>query len=438
MNRFKTVLKLKGFPIKAATKELKIIQQNFNNAGLAYVEKQLWEIFNFHKNNTFFYKGLIRNNTINKWEDIPIMTKHDLQIPLEKRLSEGYSKNQVFVNKTSGSSGHPFIFAKDKFAHALTWSHIIDLYKQHGIIIGKSLEARFYGIPKDFKGHQKELLKDKIAKRYRFNIFDLSDHNLSEFVKIFQKKPFEYINGYTSSIVVFAKYLQRENIVLKRISPSLKICITTSEMLFEDDRKLLEDVFGIPIINEYGASELGVIAFENTNNDWLLNTQTMHVEVVDEKGKILPFGKKGEIVITSLHNKAHPFIRYKIGDIGALSQPDLNGQQVLERLTGRTNVFAYLPSGKKVPALSFYYVTKSVIENNGKVKELKVIQMTKTIFLIKYVADEDLHQHQKTSIKKAIEKYLESGLELKFERLDHLERTGRGKLRQFESKIVAE
>jgi phenylacetate-CoA ligase len=30
---------------------------------------------------------------------------------------------------------------------------------------------------------------------------------------------------------------------------------------------------------------------------------------------VLPYGKKGRIVIT-LFNKAHPFIRYDIGDIG--------------------------------------------------------------------------------------------------------------------------
>jgi phenylacetate-coenzyme A ligase PaaK-like adenylate-forming protein len=31
-------------------------------------------------------------------------------------------------------------------------------------------------------------------------------------------------------------------------------------------------------------------------------------------------GKKGRIVITSLFNKAHPFIRYDIGDIGILDE----------------------------------------------------------------------------------------------------------------------
>jgi phenylacetate-CoA ligase len=40
----------------------------------------------------------------------------------------------------------------------------------------------------------------------------------------------------------------------------------------------------------------------------------LFVEILDDKGAVLPYGK-GRIVITSF-NKAHPFIRYDIGDIG--------------------------------------------------------------------------------------------------------------------------
>lgn len=432
MNRFTSVLQIRGFPLKKAEKELRDIQLKLNTPNSDYTTNQAWAIFNFHKQYNGFYGHLLKGKTITKWEDVPVMTKQDLQIPLAQRLSRGFSQQQVFVNKTSGSSGHPFIFAKDKFTHALTWAHIMHIYSHHSIEPGRSLEARFYGIPKDFKGHQKERLKDLMARRYRFDIFDLSDANLEIFVHVFQQKPFDYINGYTSSIVMFAKYLEKQNLVLKEICPSLKICITTSEMLFDEDRKFLEDVFAIPIVNEYGASELGVMAFEDENGDWILNNQTLFFEIVDANGKVLADGHEGEVVVTSLYNKAHPFIRYKVGDFGIVEKSN-SERPILQKLTGRTNVFAVLPSGKKVPALSFYYVTKSVIEDNGKVKEFKVIQETKKTFLIKYVAEAELSLNQLKSIEKAIEKYLEPGLILKFERHEALQRTERGKLRQFES-----
>lgn len=434
MNRFRYALKLNGFPIEKAEEKLVELKQNFLKNRSGFVEHHKWEIFNYHLERNPFYQKFAGHRNIKKWEDIPVLTKQDLQTPLKNRLSKGFKEKEIFINKTSGSSGHPFIFAKDKFAHALSWAHILDLYQQYDILIGKSLEARFYGIQKDFIEYKKERLKDKMAKRYRFDIFDLSDENLSKFLKIFRQKPFEYINGYTSAIVVFAKFLENQNVTLKDVCPSLKICITTSEMLFDSDRKLLEKQFGIPIINEYGAAEFGVLAFENKDKQWCLNQEIVYIEVIDDDGIVLKNGKEGHIVITSFFNKAHPFIRYKIGDIGKLNFTDIR-QLILDKLIGRTNIFAHLPSGKKVPALSFYYVTKSVIEANSNVKEIKVIQKTLDSFLIKYVAEDCLSPSDETKILKAIEKYLEFGLNIKFQQNEYLERTERGKLRQFESDL---
>lgn len=435
MSRFESILELSGFPLKKAKSHLLQIEKELQNDMKSYVVKKREDIFKYHRQNNLFYQKFLAQNDIQSWEDIPIMTKADLQQSLENRLSNDYSLKNVFVNKTSGSSGHPFSFAKDKYAHALTWANIIALYKLHDIHIGKSLEARFYGIPKSGISYYKERLKDKIAKRYRFNIFDLSDEALANFLKLFQNIPFEYINGYTSSIVRFAKYLKSKHMVLNQICPSLRLCITTSEMLFDSDRQLLEDQFGVSVVNEYGASELDIIAYENTDKIWLTNNKTLFVEVVDENGNALPEEEDGEIVITSLYNKAHPFIRYKIGDRGKLIQHPKTGQQVLKNLSGRTNDFAKLPSGKVIPALTFYYVTKSAIENSGQVKEIVVVQHAIDQFDVDYIADNELNITQKQHILEAINEYLEPNLIIKFNRRTKIKRSKSGKLKQFVSKI---
>ena len=435
MNRFKKILSLKGFPIQKAEKELESILNISEDSYLDYIHSKRMEIFNYHLEHNITYAHFIKKHQVSSWDQIPVMTKADLQKPLADRLSKSYRTSDIFINKTSGSSGNPFIFAKDKYAHALTWAHIIWLYQQHGINVNSSLEARFYGIPRDFIGHKKEQLKDLLANRYRFDIFDLSEKNLHRFLKLFQVKPFEYINGYTSSIVLFAKFLKDQNLILKEVCPTLKLCITTSEMLFNKDRKLLEKQLGVPIANEYGASELGVIAFENEKGEWQLNQKTLYVEVLDDSGSVLPYGEEGNVVITSLYNKAHPFIRYQIGDRGIIDEKSHPKAPILKSLTGRTNEFAVLPSGKKVPALSLYYVTKSVIEDSGFVKEIKIIQEEVSKFTIQYKASDQLDAHQKKSIIKAIEEYLEKGISVKFDHIDELERSKSGKLKQFTSKV---
>ncbi|WP_394773017.1 phenylacetate--CoA ligase family protein [Flavobacterium sp.] len=432
---FDLSLKLNGFPIKKAKAELDTIVNLSEDDYAVFLQNKKEEIVDFHLKNNSFYQQLVRNKTDLKWEDLPILNKQNLQKPLEERLSKGYSRKNVYLNKTSGSSGTPFVFAKDKYCHSLTWTSIFMRFGWYKIDFNHSLQARFYGIPMDFIGYRKERFKDFLTHRFRFPVFDLSDAVLEKFLQKFKTKKFDYINGYTSSIVLFAKYLEHKNIVLNEVCPTLKACFVTSEMLFESDKKLLEKQFGIAVINEYGASELDLIAFESPNGDWQINAETLFVEILDENNKILPYGEEGRIVITSLFNKAHPFIRYDIGDIGILDEKSTAQKPILKKLIGRTNDVAILPSGKKSPGLTFYYVTKSIVEDDGNVKEFIIKQTQLDTFEIEYVSEKELDKVQIQKIDEAIALYLEPNLNFTFTKKSVLERSKSGKLKQFTSYI---
>jgi phenylacetate-CoA ligase len=215
--------------------------------------------------------------------------------------------------------------------------------------------------------------------------------------------------------------------------------VVTSEMLFEEDKILLEKQFGVPVVNEYGASELDLIAFESrnvgTDGEWQVNSETLFVEILDPENNVLPYGKEGRIVITSLFNKAHPFIRYEIGDIGILDTKSTLKKPILQELIGRTNDVAVLPSGKKSPGLTFYYVTKSIIEDDGNVKEFVIKQTKIDTFDIEYVSETELNLEQIQKMEAAIALYLEKGLVFTFIRKEKLERNKSGKLKQFVSLI---
>jgi phenylacetate-CoA ligase len=432
---FDLSLKLNSFPIREAQLVLKDIQQKNEIEFEAYINAKKREIVSYHLQHNPFYKSLAKNVNPEDWTTIPIMTKQNLQKPLKELLSDNFSKSKVYIDKTSGASGIPFIFAKDKFCHALTWAIIIDRFSWYGVNFNRSKQARFYGIPKDTIGYIKEKLKDFISSRTRFNIFDLSDKAFDYWVNIFKKNQFWYMNGYTSPMVQFAKYLNHKNIVLKEICPTLNVCIVTSEMLFDDDKILLEKQYGVPVINEYGASELDLIAFQNLKGEWQVNSETLFVEILDNNNNVLPYGEEGKIVITSLYNKAEPFIRYEIGDIGVLSKDSTIQKPILEKLIGRTNDIAILPSGKKAAGLTFYYITKSIIEDNGNVKEFIIEQYKKDTFKVIYVSSSEISEDKKIIIINEMETYLEKGLNINFERKNQLQRSKSGKLKQFSSLI---
>ncbi len=435
MNLFELSLKINGFPISEAKEQLRKIQTIPESDFETYVITKRVEIVRHHLLSTPFYKQLVGGKDISVWENVPVMQKGDLQKPLKERLSKAFTEKNVYVNKTSGSSGHPFIFAKDKFSHSLTWAVIFDRFGWYGLDFHKSLQARFYGIPLDTIGYRKERFKDWLSSRYRFPIFDLSEEKMEQFLAIFRRKKFDYINGYTSSIVLFAKFLKQKNVVLTSVCATLKYCVVTSEMLFESDKIVLEKWLGVPIINEYGAAELDLIAFTNKQDKFIVNSETLFVEILDENNQAVPNGSSGKIVITSLYNKAHPLIRYEVGDLGILSEKSTFKKPILQQLIGRTNDVAKLPSGKIVPGLTFYYVAKSVIEDDGNVKEFVIEQTALDEFRIIYVSESELTVIETETIKTALFKYLEKDLRLIFERKDVLDRSHRGKLKQFVSRL---
>ena len=434
MKLFDLTLKLAGFPIKKAHQLFDEILNVPENEYEAFINQKKAEIVEFHLKNNSFYRDLCKNRNVDDWNDLPVLTKTDLQQPLSKRLSDGFTEKEVFINKTSGSSGNPFVFARDKFCHAITWASIIWRFKNHRIYLNNSYQARFYGMPLHGKDYFFIRLKDYFSNRYRLSILDFSDEGIEKIINQFRKKPFQHINGYTTCIIQVALYLKRKNLVLKEICPTLDFCVTTSEMLLEEDRILIEIHLGIPVLNEYGCAEVGVIALENNSMEWCINQEDLFVEILDDNDNPVGDFNIGNIIITNLYNKAHPFIRYRVGDLGAVQTISAK-KKILLQLQGRTNDFAILPSGKKVAGMAFYSLTKSIMDIKGNIKEFKIIQKKKDFFVIEYSSQEPLSTDKINSIKLKFNEYLEDGLSYEFVSKNYLERTTSGKLKQFVSLI---
>ncbi len=231
-------------------------------------------------------------------------------------------------------------------------------------------------------------------------------------------------------MVYFAQYLISKNIELKKICPTLKICFPTSEMCSDQDRLIIEKGFGVKVANEYGCAEMDILAFEDEKFDWIMSNENVLFEIVDEKGNELPMGEMGRLIITSLNNTSIPLIRYELGDIARVGRMKLNNSILLE-LVGRTNEFALLPSGRKVPALTFYYITKSLVKEEYGIKEFVIKQTSYTDFVYEYVANSEMNKQVCENIKLAMDKYLEPGLCAYFKRKEKIERTKSGKLKQF-------
>jgi len=80
-------------------------------------------------------------------------------------------------------------------------------------------------------------------------------------------------------------------------------------------RRRVERTFGLPVHQNYGLNEIGVVATRCQDGAYHVHSEHCHVEVVDEHGQPCPPGQTGRLVFTALRNRAMPLIRYDSGDM---------------------------------------------------------------------------------------------------------------------------
>jgi phenylacetate-CoA ligase len=424
---FLTILKIFGFPIKKARSIFRAAKSEKDFP--AWQDEMRWGIFRFHFCHNAFYKSIVKTHPP-KWEDIPVLRRGDLRDNYLLKIPSLFNKFGLYHGSTSGSSGNPLFFAQDKLCHAIIWINVDHFYSKAGISLNDR-QARAFGIVKKALSFYTERIKDWMSNRYRFNIFDLSERGFELWLERFKKDNFKYLYGYTNSLLALASYLRKNKLTLSSVAPSLTACIVTSEVCTSKDKELLEEAFGIKVFNEYGSSELGIMGFK-TDDVWEASDELIYFEVLDENGNVLPDGEIGLLTCTSLFNKATPFIRYQTGDLASIIRRD--GRTFIQQLMGSQNDMAILPSGKKVPGISFYFVAKDLLGVSTKIREF-LFRQTNRAFIFEYVAEADISEKDFQKLKKGFEIYLEESVPIEALRVNKLCRGESGKFKHFISNL---
>ena len=428
MSLFELIYKWRHYDISKALKDIEVVKKLAKEDFSIWKEEKKWEMASSLYESNTVYRELVGNIFPKKWEDLPIVTKNDLQKDIKILISKPYELKELYINNTSGSSGHPLTFAKDYYTQARVWAYKKMFSNMHGIDYFSSKEAKFYGMPKSFKAKVVQQIKDKILNRERFVVFELSDDIFKKWVKRFNRTKFDYIYGYTSSIVLFCRYLIEQGIVLNKICPTLKVVIVTSEVCSSEDKAIILQATGVEARNEYGTADAGLIGYECQAGTLHLCEENIYVERTEE----------GELLVTDLFNKAFPLIRYKVGDMAEISSEVCTcgtHNRSIKELQGRVNDVAILKSGKKIPGLTFYYISRALLESSGVLKEFIIRQTALDSFEFDVVSDKPLNPSDIKELKKTAEEYLESGLRIIVNKVEKIERPVSGKIKHFYSEI---
>ncbi len=96
--------------------------------------------------------------------------------------------------------------------------------------------------------------------------------------------------------------------------PALRALFVGGEPLSDARRRRISEIWGVPVVEEYGSTETGSLAGECSAGVMHLWADRVIFEVYDpETGEITPDGV-GQLVVTPLYREAMPLLRYNLED----------------------------------------------------------------------------------------------------------------------------
>lgn len=119
-------------------------------------------------------------------------------------------------------------------------------------------------------------------------------------------------------------------------------------------RSRLAARFDCPVVDLYGITEAGLIAWRPDDGPHRLLPRRLHVEILTPSGAPCAPGERGEITVTCGENPLLPLLRYRTGDHACLSVVD--GVPVLEGLEGRDPVRYQAGDGAWVNSIELTHV----------------------------------------------------------------------------------
>ena len=355
---------------------------------------------------------------------LPFLDKPAIRANAESLKSDRAGK--LIKYNTGGSSGEPLVFymGLDRVSHdvAAKWRAT----RWWDVDIG-DVEIVLWGSPIEIgKQDRIKALRDRVFRSHLLPAFQMSDVQMDGYLDTVCRLRPRMLFGYASALALLATHAERRGQDLA--GQGIKVAFTTGETLYPAQRAVIERVFGAPVANGYGSRDAGFIAHQCPAGSLHLSAEHIIVELIDESGRPVPAGGKGEVVVTHLATADFPFIRYRTGDLAVLgAEPCACGRSlpVLREVFGRTTDFVRTASGNTMHALALIYE----VRDKPGVRAFKFVQAEDLSVELLLVAGSELTGEVEAHLRAGILKRMGEGTELTIRRVSEIPPEKSGKYR---------
>ncbi len=298
-------------------------------------------------------------DTLDSLQQLPLLTKQIIRENTESLRADHHGPLTRY--NTGGSSGEPLIFfmGKGRKSHdvAAKWRAT----RWWGVDIGDP-ELVVWASPVELGAQDRiRQLRDSVLRSQLLPAFEMSKDNLDRFVATIRKVRPAMLFGYPSSLALIASHARSKGIAMDQLG--IRVVFVTSEKLYDEQRQILGEVFGCPVANGYGARDAGFIAHECPAGSLHVSAEDIIVETIGPDGTPTAPGVAGEIVVTHMATEDFPFVRYRTGDVGVLSETPCacgRGLPVLKEIQGRTTDFVVAQDGTVMHGLALIYTVRDL------------------------------------------------------------------------------
>jgi len=284
-------------------------------------------------------------------------------------------------------------------------------------------QVSFWGTQLDARHRAIDKVKDLLLNRRTFSTHALGPRQFLKYHGIIRAFRPKLIYGFTSAIHEFAQFLQSEDLAADDIG--IKGVLVTGEPLFTHQRETLKSVFRCPVCVQYGAEEFGPIAYECSEGSLHVMAENLYVEVEKSEDNVTT----GDFLVTGLTNSIMPLIRYRIGDVGAVSSETCTcgrGLPIIAEISGRSVDFIRTPEGTIVHGINFDYLPKYFLQ---EIRQFQIVQTDIHTLQIGIARDHGFRADTMARFEERLREVVGNTIGLTFEFKESLQREATGKSR---------
>lgn len=290
-------------------------------------------------------------------ERLPILSKEELRADPDRFRSSSLDPENAIPYQTTGTTGVPITVVHDRASVLANIAHGERERAVESLLCGKKVRYTIVTLSNTAGTGRATRAANR---RHAFLPIRPSRHagdaeeQLDRLVPQIDTLRPDVLRSYGCLLELFYRWIDARGIEMHRP----KVIVYGSDLMTPAGRAFIEERFGIPVLSRYNAVESFKIGFFcEERRGFHLHEDLCHVSIVDENGKRLPHGARGEVVISNLVNRGTVLLNYRLADLATITtEPCTCGRTspLLTELEGRLSEIIHLKDGSIVMGVAVW------------------------------------------------------------------------------------